>query len=298
MNIGIIGGGSIGLLFGYYLSTFHEVTIYTRNEMQANALRQGGIILEREGELKNRKVNSKSLTSGLLQHQVVIIAVKQYDLENLLIETEEELRTIPSLLFLQNGMSHLRLLDLLDNKTVGVGIVEHGAMKMSVTTVKHTGIGAVKISAYKGSVDDLISMFNYEEANMLNVRNEKSLQTSMNTKLVINAVINPLTALYRVENGWLLSNQFFIKTMQELFDEVISVISIQDKEQLWDLIVSICHNTANNRSSMLKDIDLGRETEVDSILGYILERAREQNKLLPVTSFLYSAVKGLEERRN
>jgi 2-dehydropantoate 2-reductase len=298
MNIGIIGGGSIGLLFGYYLSNSHEITIYTRNEVQANALRREGIILEREEKVRSRNVNSKTLVSGLSDHHIIIIAVKQYDLENVLNKIAEGLPSIPSILFLQNGMSHLRLLGLLENKTVGVGIVEHGAMKMSETRVKHTGIGAVKISAYKGCVDNLLSMFDSEEVSKLNAIKEESLQNSMNTKLVINAVINPLTALYQIENGSLLSNHYFIETMKILYQEVISVINIPDPEKLWELILHVCENTASNRSSMLKDIDLGRETEVDSILGYILDQAREQKKTLAVTRFLYNAIKGLEKRRN
>ena len=34
MNIGVIGGGAIGLLVSSYLSTFHDVTVYVYRETQ------------------------------------------------------------------------------------------------------------------------------------------------------------------------------------------------------------------------------------------------------------------------
>ncbi|MBD8068402.1 2-dehydropantoate 2-reductase [Bacillus sp. PS06] len=296
MNIGIIGGGAIGLLFGYYLSFKHEVTIYTKSEQQAYALNQAGISLEED--IYTQKVSARPLSAGLSTHQAVIFAVKQYHLEEVLNQIEERIQHIPILLFLQNGMSHLRLLDNLHQENVGIGIVEHGALKLSETRINHTGKGVVKISAYKGRRDFLLSIFEGENVSKLKAIKEDDFLLSMQSKLVINAVINPLTALYKVENGLLLSNSYIINTMKLVFNEVVSVLSIPNPEKQWDMIKQICENTASNRSSMLKDIELGRETEIDSILGYVLEQARLQNKTLAVTDFLYHAIKGLEKRRN
>ncbi|WP_078547323.1 2-dehydropantoate 2-reductase [Litchfieldia alkalitelluris] len=295
MKIGIVGGGSIGLLFGYYLASEHEVIIHTRTKEQANNITQYGITIDDKGKKETRMVKAATLNSKIDFHDALIIAVKQYDLEMIMNDSVVIFQNNPMLLFLQNGMSHLKFLEQLDNELIGIGIVEHGAMKISSNSVKHTGKGLTRICAFKGEVEPLLSLFSGTGMKGLQVIEEHNLLNSMHKKLVINSVINPLTALFQVENGKLLSNPFYLEIMKDLFEEVISVIPV--REETWNHLLLICENTSNNRSSMLKDIDLHKATEIDSILGYVLEQANQQHKTLKLTKFLYSAIKGLEKRR-
>ena len=50
-----------------------------------------------------------------------------------------------AILFLQNGMGHLKYLDKLKGE-VYVGTVEHGAMRIKSNYVLHTGIGSTRIA--------------------------------------------------------------------------------------------------------------------------------------------------------
>jgi 2-dehydropantoate 2-reductase len=45
---------------------------------------------------------------------------------------------------------------------------------------------------------------------------------------------------------------------------------------------------------MLKDIETGRKTEIDAILGFLLEEAQKQEKQAPIIKNLYLLVKGKE----
>lgn len=45
---------------------------------------------------------------------------------------------------------------------------------------------------------------------------------------------------------------------------------------------------------MLKDIEEGRETEIDAILGYILKEAEMKKMSAPYTESLYCQIKGRE----
>jgi 2-dehydropantoate 2-reductase len=60
-------------------------------------------------------------------------------------------------------------------------------------------------------------------------------------------------------------------------------------------VLKICKNTANNRSSMLKDIEAGRLTEIEAILGYLLDEAAKQKKHAPQIETLYYLIKGKEQ---
>ncbi|MEH7489047.1 2-dehydropantoate 2-reductase N-terminal domain-containing protein, partial [Priestia megaterium] len=44
-TIGIIGGGSLGLLFSAYLSDCYDVTLYTKTKTQAKCINENGITL-------------------------------------------------------------------------------------------------------------------------------------------------------------------------------------------------------------------------------------------------------------
>src|SRR5690606_69523 len=103
-------------------------------------------------------------------------------------------------------------------------------------------------------------------------------------KLVANAVINPLTAIFQVTNGTLLTNDYLFKLMRNLFHETVRVLELEE-QKLWDYVVTICKQTAKNQSSMLRDIQAKRRTEIDAISGYIIERAKEQGINVPYTIF-------------
>ena len=113
-------------------------------------------------------------------------------------------------------------------------------------------------------------------------------------KVIINSVINPLTAIYKITNGELIKNPHFMKNMRDLYNEISSVIMISDKCESWNRIVEVCERTAKNRSSMLKDIEEGRQTEIDAILGFIINEGASKKISLKLTPFLYDAIKGLE----
>jgi len=296
MDIGIIGGGSIGLLYSSYLAETNNVTIYTRTDRQADGLNKNGITLISNDSSKVVKVKACVLEPKGTQHDLLIVAVKQYHLTDVLEKVKDAVCS-PSILFLQNGMSHLNLLPSLSYKNVLIGIVEHGAMRMSESQVVHTGIGTTKISTFVGNGDDIYSIFDTAALPAFTYTIEKNLQDSMNEKLIINSCINPLSSLYRVENGELLSNEFFFCSMKMLFKEIISVIPIIDETRLWNQVINVCTNTANNRSSMLRDIEEGRPTEINSILGYILDQANSKGQTLNICSFVYEAIKGMEKRR-
>lgn len=289
MKIGIIGGGSIGLLFAGYLSKNNDVTVYTRTNRQATSLNKDGLTLVVNKTEIHGTVKALPLDYGLQNEDMVILAVKQYDLEKVL--STMDIQKISTLLFLQNGMGHIPLLQKLKNENILIGIVEHGALKESDTRVIHSGIGVTKISPFKGLIQEFTS---FDENFPVLIKD--TWHGIMTSKLIANAVINPLTAVFRIENGELVSNSYFNKTMKELFNEVISVVQISDQEEMWKQVTQICMKTAANRSSMLRDVEEKRQTEVDAILGYIMEEANQKDTHIPITSFLYQAIKGIESR--
>ena len=114
------------------------------------------------------------------------------------------------------------------------------------------------------------------------------------SKLVVNAVINPLTAILEVENGRLITNQYYFHVLKTVYFEVASILNLENREEHLQQIINICKNTSSNRSSMLNDIEAKRITEVDAILGFILDEAYKKNLKAPQIENLYYLIKGKE----
>ncbi|MGM0789100.1 MAG: 2-dehydropantoate 2-reductase [Bacillota bacterium] len=294
MKIGIIGGGAIGLLFAAYLQKGHDVTLYVRSEEQKKLISSYGISLLAEGREHISSVQVLLTDEWKGEEELSIIAVKQYDIHPLIsIINDNQAAPPSSFLFLQNGMGHLSLLHELRARAILVGTVEHGALKKDARTVQHTGAGRTNIAVFSGEGTEAAECLEETSGDFpFTVR--KDYKEMLLQKLVINAVVNPLTGILQVKNGELIENPFYYIVVQKYFAEIAAVLELSDPEEAFDALISVCRKTSSNTSSMLKDLQNQRQTEADAILGYILGEADKKNKHAPLVHAFYSCIKGKE----
>ncbi|MEH7414207.1 2-dehydropantoate 2-reductase [Neobacillus drentensis] len=295
MKVGIIGAGSIGLLFAAYLSRVFDVTVYTRSQEQAAEINQNGVLLLNGMDKAVAKVGALSITDWQGLEDFTIIAVKQYQLVSI-IERFDQLPSVPkNLFFLQNGMGHLKLLNQMKAANLFVGSVEHGALRENSYTVRHNGESTTNVAVYKGD-SGVLQWFTTAVSRVFPMTIKDDYLAMLEKKLIANAMINPLTAILRVNNGALLENPFYYKVLQSLYREITFILNIENPENCWEQVITICQKTAANRSSMLKDIEARRPTEVDAILGYLIEEANKQGKTPFQLETLYYLIKGIERQ--
>lgn len=285
MKIGIIGGGSIGLLLSTYLASQHEVTIYVKRNEQKSILNNQGLFLA-------DTVSPISVHTLLLEEiqeaDCFIICVKQHQIANVLPTLKKIKGQIP-LLFLQNGMGHIEYLREINNN-IYIGVVEHGALRNADNHVRHTGKGAIKIATYTGNTKALYSLTEQLNQREFPFQIAQDWKKLLAEKLIVNAVINPLTTLFNVPNKDILNNPYIFHLAKELCYEAAMVLQLDYHTQLHK-IKEIIYQTGENMSSMLMDIKEGRQTEIDAISGYLMA---DINHELPYTSFVYNGIKALE----
>jgi 2-dehydropantoate 2-reductase len=219
--------------------------------------------------------------------------VKQYQLHTILQKITDSSTTKGSLLFLQNGMGHLEELAKLPNENIFVGSVEHGALRLNENTVQHNGVGVTKVAVYKGDSTQLQSILANNLDSFPFVFEEDYYQMLLK-KLIVNSMINPLTAILQVKNGQLIENPQYRLLLSELYEEVAEVLKLDKIHDYWEHVLSVCHNTALNQSSMLKDILNHRETEVDAILGFLIKMAKLSGRNAPLIQTYFHLIKGKE----
>jgi 2-dehydropantoate 2-reductase len=297
MKIGIIGAGSIGLLFASYLSNLFPITLYTKTEKQAEEINRKGIILQKGSVLSENKVKASLISSWTGAEELTIIAVKQYQLQSI-ISHLNKLEHLPrNLLFLQNGMSHLKSLETINAANIFVGAVEHGAGKVNPYTVSHNGEGAVNIAVFKGNPEVIERLANGCDAIHFPITIKEDYYSMLVNKLIANAVINPLTAILQVRNGELITNTFYYTALKNLFLEISFILNLEDPVKKFRNVIKICKKTAANQSSMLKDLEAGRKTEIDAILGFLIDEANKQQKTAKMIENYYLLIKGKELRQ-
>lgn len=291
MNIGIIGGGSLGLLLTSYLSKHHDVTLYVRRRAQLHSIERQGVHLHRQHSFVQRVDVSCHMIHHLKDHDIMFITVKQPQIDDI-IPYLSHLNQNCRLIFLQNGMGHLEKIKSLRSQ-VSVGVVEHGASRINDYKVDHLGYGTIKLAAYDPLTDKIEKLKEILHQDEFPFERVDDWQTLLTSKLLINAVINPLTALFNVPNGSVITNRHLIKLAKKLTDEAATVLQIE-KKLAWNNVKRVAENTKANTSSMRADIIHHRETEIEAISGYLLRKASAHT--IPNTSFVYEAILALQER--
>lgn len=291
MNIGVIGGGSIGLLASGYLSRTHSVTLYVKREEQKKKFDTHQLQIINSSESYNNLTINVQQISDLNDEACFLICVKQGNL-NEIIPFLENIPSHTPLLFLQNGMGHIHKIEKLPHP-IYLGSVDHGARRVNDYQVEHLGKGKIRLASFSGNKEELINIINALNSNLFPIEMVDNWKILLVNKLIINAVINPLTALFDVPNRSIVENEYIHYLAKNLCKEAASVLGLNE-EAAWQRIQEVAINTGLNTSSMRADIKQYRQTEIEAITGYILENSDTD---LPYTSFIYHSILAIQRER-
>lgn len=293
MEIVVFGAGSLGTLLGGLLATEHQVTLVGRDP-HVSAVRDDGLYIDGEFD---RRVHPDARTDGRdLTADLVVVAVKSFD-------TEQAAGTLSSGTFdaalsVQNGIGNEAVLEEYLDCPVLAGTATYGARLEAPGRVACTGTGTVTVGAAAGGAsplaDDVAVAFDTADIDATAVAD---MPRRLWQKLAVNAGINPITALSRVQNGVLsggstnrLARRAATETARVARAEAIELAD----ERAVDAIEKVIDGTASNRSSMYQDVLAGRRTEIDAINGAVVDRADEHGVDVPVNETLATLVRSWE----
>lgn len=289
MRVLVFGAGSIGSFIGGMVADEHDVTLIGR-EPHVSTVASSGLRIP--GELEHASRPTAKTTISEYTGDVGIVTVKAYDTPAAAQTLERcELDCVVSL---QNGMGNESVLaSHLDTSVVG-GTVTYGAVLRDPGVVECTGVGSITLGSYAGSARFADTARDVFVSGGLACSVTDDIEGMLWEKLAVNAGINPVTALARVNNGALVESSLrdvALAASRETAGVARSHgISLPDST-VEDRLREVVVQTASNESSMYRDIAQGRRTEIDAINGYVVENATEP---VPTNQVLTSLVTGWE----
>ncbi|GGA71379.1 2-dehydropantoate 2-reductase [Neiella marina] len=281
MKILICGAGAVGQLYGgMFAAAGHQVSCYGS---------QGPVA---PTEYRLQRIDGSQLVwhcHQVQQPSVVIVCTKAYQVETAVAELINQKLLLPTthLVLLHNGLGpHESIAKRLNDETsLTLASTRQGALRLSPQEVKHTGLGATDLGLFQGpqrASDKILALF---QQSIGDCHWHPNVLQPLWHKLLINSVINPLTARDQVTNGYLCGDDYqseIIELCAEACDIANACGIDAQPQQLYRQVLLVAEATASNRSSMLQDVSAGRPTEIDYINGYLIKRAEHHG--LPIAA--------------
>lgn len=286
----LLGTGALASLFGARLAAAGvEVTMLGAWPEGLAALRTQGVrLVEADGSQRAypvRAVADPAECSGI-PHALVLVKAWQTGRA-----AQQLAACLPAdglALTLQNGWGNREMLEqALGPQRVALGSTTLGATLLAPGVVRVGGQGPVTLGSHPRiqPLAELLAAAGFE------VRMAEDVAGLAWGKLVINAAINPLTALLRVPNGALLEHPEARELLGLAASEAAAVGLAQGlRLPFGDPVAAaedVARRTAANHSSMYQDVQRGRPTEIDAICGAVVEAGQRAGLPTPVNRMLW-----------
>jgi 2-dehydropantoate 2-reductase len=294
MKITVFGAGALGSVIGGLLAENHTVTMVCRED-HAREINADGLWLD--GMMERKAFPKATVDAGGLPVQdLVILTVKAYDTRMAMRSIAGLMGRDSSLLVLQNGLTVLRAVRELWPGAL-VGIANLGADFIGPGHVRLTGMGEIVIGNPDNSEDLSADALEPLRGTGIPCHRSADIQRDVWKKAVISSCINPITALTRKRNAVLVDDQGVNDLARLCFNESSSVGKaaggIAEGEIGFSDVEKVARATAENRSSMLQDVERGRRTEIDHINGEIVRIGTQAGLDLQVNRALVHLVEAL-----
>jgi 2-dehydropantoate 2-reductase len=301
MNVVVLGTGALGCVFAAHLAARAEVWMLGSWAEGIAAVQRDGIrIIERDGSVRQVRVQATTDPAQVPPADGALLLVKSYQIERAAAWAARVLRPDGLAVTFQNGLDNgPKLTAAVGEARAAVGVNYTGATLLGPGETRHTAQLTNIIGTSSVIAERVIALCDLLTSVGLSTRTSDAIEGEVWGKGVVNAAINPLTALWRVPNGELLATPERRGLLAALVAEAAAVtrargITLPQADPLAHT-EKICQVSALNHSSMLQDIEHGRPTEIDSINGVIVAEGRRLGVPTPLNEVMWRLVRAMGE---
>jgi 2-dehydropantoate 2-reductase len=297
----IAGTGALACLYAARLSAKGiSVTMVGTWAEGLAALRMYGVTLvQSDGRQTSYPVQVVGQGGPCTPAKYALVLVKSWQTERAAKQLARCLTPDGVALTLQNGLGNVETLSVhLGEARVAQGVTTTGATLLSSGRVRPGGEGIVTVAEHP-RLPPLIEMLTKAG---FKTETDENVQSLVWGKLAVNAAINPLTAILKMDNIGIIFRPSARRLAAELALEVAAVanakgISLPYADPV-QVVEEVANKTGSNYSSMYQDILRDAPTEIDAICGAVVQAGAEVGVPTPANWTLWHLIHALVEENS
>ncbi len=277
MKIAVIGSGAMGCFFGSLLSVQNDISIFGRNKNTIDFINSNGISVNEKIFFPKAFMNDCSYE----KYDLALILVKAYDTVKAIENNINIIENSSYILTLQNGLGNDTILKKYKSeKYILMRTTENNSSVSDIGKIYSGGNGITVIGSLDGNSDFLkkiVDNFNLCEIETIISENTQEIIWK---KLSLNIAVNALTAVFNIPTGKI-TEKSVMEICSKLIEETVNVAEksgiILDYNEILDRVLSLAKRQPNAFTSMYKDIQNKRKTEIDFLNGAIVKLGDKYN---------------------
>ncbi|MGB1696962.1 MAG: ketopantoate reductase family protein [Thermoplasmatota archaeon] len=248
--------------------------------------------------LQNARVHGKTEYEGPLDavtepagpYDIIIITAKAHQTHEIAAQLQPHLAPDGTVVSIQNGLGNQQKLErFFDAEQVVVGLTSQGATIQEPGVVYHAGLGPTKLGGPRAeAIAELLAP--------LQPTVHEDIREQVWTKAIVNAALNPLGAIFGCKNGEVYADPDRRALAKAITAEcwALATKARVDIPDPWPAVESIMQMTADNKCSMLQDVEAKRPTEIEQITGRLVRLGELLLVSMPKNDYVYGRLKDLE----
>ena len=288
----VLGAGAIGSSYGALLSRKNDVTLIG-NKAHVEAIESNGLLVE--GDVEGRfpvkaAVGVRELPPGSL----ILLTTKAQDMAEAINEVKALLKKDTVIVVLQNGLKIRELIQ----ESVGTKIEVVRGLVLLAAEFLEPG----KIKLWNGPTIIARTKTGEKIASLLResgiqVTFAEDMEKEEWSKLIVNCVINPLTAVLRVRNNEIGADSLRV-IRRKIVEECVRVGNAEGIRFKSGLQADLDRRIGgySNFSSMCQDVVKGKKTEIEFLNGKIVELGKKHGISTPVNETLVGLIRFMEAK--
>lgn len=307
VRVAVLGAGALGSMYGALLALGGcRVSLVGRANAHAAAINEKGLILERVGDerppqtVKNIRVATQ-LRELAEKPDLLILLVKSYNTAEALAGCAADIPPDCLVLTLQNGLGNLEAMaEYVPKARLLAGVCYIGASLPGPGRVLYTGPAPTLLGSPETvetrQLANLCSLFSRAG---IPCTPTGEIIAEIWTKMLLNASINPLAALTRLNNLGVTASPESQALMAALLGEILLVARAKGIDLKVDDPLAHVRRMGElsgaNKGSMLQDVLAGRRTEIMSMNGAVAREGAALGLPTPMNAALTNLILLLEK---
>jgi 2-dehydropantoate 2-reductase len=303
MRFLVLGAGAVGGYFGGRLAEAgRDVTFLVRSP-RAAALAEHG--LKVESQLGDFQVPVETVTADRVggPYDIVLLTAKHYDLDAAIEAIRPGVGSNTAVLPLLNGLVHLDKLEAAfgPERVLG-GVAYVGAVLQPDGSIRHVNrLSGIAQGERAGGVSERTKEIAAEFANTpVSVPVNENILQEMWEKFFMMGAMAGMNCLFRGNIGEIAATRDGRALMLAALGEcraVAKAAGYEPRPQARERVETMLTEPGSvNSASIRQDLESGRRTEADAIVGDMLRRARDFGLATPLLSAAYCALQVHENR--